>query len=524
MKSVSAQFLLNRRNEFLQMIALSRSEAEFFSSATVFVQHVQTLETGPNPVDFIMFGFTLVGVAALVAEHFKKPLIGFILQPSCIPSKDEDWKAIHPLPSPDGRSLLDIVDEMDFTSHGSLKRLKDLAEKNPFASLNLDHLRKLFQLGPVDTWQALMQARVPLIIPMPTETFQRPQDWPDHIIQTDFIFLRNKAKPSQKSLGEVGDFIEAARRSGKQLCLVTFSSMPVPRRTLLRIVQKMIADTKFDVAVVYVGLIEEGPEDLEQKAREYKEQQSYFEARAVDFGLLFPEMDCFVVHGGLGTTVEALRTGKPCCVTGPLLMDQRFWGFVCHDKGVGPKPVFIADFEKHCVDFINNAVDPADPLNWQANARAHDWGEQEDDGVEANLDCIRNMVADLQPLMTGSEAREATWQGNKHWLCCGTGRVSEPQVEEPPVPSEEPKTPTRPFPSVPELVASRKRVGGSEDFAPGPMAVPIAACLQGRNVAKGAAEPTLLRPSARAKDLQGPAPGSKFSDPAGSRQGIRMSI
>jgi hypothetical protein len=34
-------------------------------------------------------------------------------------------------------------------------------------------------------------------------------------------------------------------------------------------------------------------------------------ASKVDFGILFPLMDCFIVHGGLGTTVEALRTGEP---------------------------------------------------------------------------------------------------------------------------------------------------------------------------------------------------------------------
>jgi UDP:flavonoid glycosyltransferase YjiC (YdhE family) len=33
-------------------------------------------------------------------------------------------------------------------------------------------------------------------------------------------------------------------------------------------------------------------------------------------------MDAFVVHGGLGTTVEALRMKKPVAVTGILLMDQ----------------------------------------------------------------------------------------------------------------------------------------------------------------------------------------------------------
>ena len=55
--------------------------------------------------------------------------------------------------------------------------------------------------------------------------------------------------------------------------------------------------------------------------------------------MLRRQMDAFVVHGGLGTTVEALRMRKPTAVTGILLMDQRFWGLVCHEKGCGPKPV-----------------------------------------------------------------------------------------------------------------------------------------------------------------------------------------
>ena len=57
-------------------------------------------------------------------------------------------------------------------------------------------------------------------------------------------------------------------------------------------------------------------------------------------------MDAYIVHGGLGTTVEALRMKKPVAVTGILLMDQRFWGSVCHDKGVGPAPVHIDNFDK----------------------------------------------------------------------------------------------------------------------------------------------------------------------------------
>ena len=68
---------------------------EFFSSATVFVDCVKSMEKEPKPVDLIMFGFsaqalcqmspmpvasdpgfTLAGLAALVGEHCQKPVMG----------------------------------------------------------------------------------------------------------------------------------------------------------------------------------------------------------------------------------------------------------------------------------------------------------------------------------------------------------------------------------------------------------------------------------------------------------------
>ena len=75
-------------------------------------------------------------------------------------------------------------------------------------------------------------------------------------------------------------------------------------------------------------------------------QGRFLELSCADFGALFRRMDAFIVHGGLGTTVEALRMRKPVAVTGPLLMDQRFWGGVCHQKGVGPPPTHIDDFRR----------------------------------------------------------------------------------------------------------------------------------------------------------------------------------
>ena len=46
---------------------------------------------------------------------------------------------------------------------------------------------------------------------------------------------------------------------------------------------------------------------------------------------------------------------KPIAVSGVLLMDQRFWGQVCADKGVGPPPVHIEEFASTCEDFVDKA-------------------------------------------------------------------------------------------------------------------------------------------------------------------------
>eukprot|EP00965_Chrysotila_dentata_P043387 1442662-Pleurochrysis_carterae.AAC.1 len=69
--------------------------------------------------------------------------------------------------------------------------------------------------------------------------------------------------------------------------------------------------------------------------------------------------------GGLGTTVKALRMHKPIVVTGPLLLDQRFWGNVIAKKGVGPPPCFLADFVRRA------HIDRHTPERKHANAHMH---------------------------------------------------------------------------------------------------------------------------------------------------------
>eukprot|EP00931_Biecheleriopsis_adriatica_P071048 TRINITY_DN44901_c0_g1_i1.p1 TRINITY_DN44901_c0_g1~~TRINITY_DN44901_c0_g1_i1.p1 ORF type:complete len:138 (+),score=19.96 TRINITY_DN44901_c0_g1_i1:23-415(+) len=129
---------------------LASSEVEFFSSATVFVNHVLEMDDGPYPVDLIIFGLTVARVAALISELCNKALIGFILQPSCVPSKDEEWTAVQHI-SKSGGGVLDRISEALFTSHGSLHKMKEYAEENWFAKYNLNHLRDSFRSPVRDT-------------------------------------------------------------------------------------------------------------------------------------------------------------------------------------------------------------------------------------------------------------------------------------------------------------------------------------------------------------------------------------
>jgi sterol 3beta-glucosyltransferase len=153
------------------------------------------------------------------------------------------------------------------------------------------------------------------------------------------------------------------------------------------------------MSLIYVGPQQQDkpPKALMARTDELKADGKLLEAARADFGVLFREMDAFIVHGGLGSTVEAMRMKKPVCVTGILLMDQRFWGKVCHEKGIGPPPVHIDDFHKSCVDFVDEALDPQS--SWLAAAATLEMGDEADDGVAANVNHFAELMeSGLKPV------------------------------------------------------------------------------------------------------------------------------
>uniref|UniRef100_A0A6B2LI55 Glycosyl transferase family 28 C-terminal domain-containing protein n=1 Tax=Arcella intermedia TaxID=1963864 RepID=A0A6B2LI55_9EUKA len=172
--------------------------------------------------------------------------------------------------------------------------------------------------------------------------------------------------------------------------------MPVPKTTILEIVTKIARKCDSHPAVIaLVGnrdfSAEKIPEKVEQRAKDMEEEGLILVEKGAPFGKLFPLLDTIIIHGGLGTTAEALRVGVPVIVTGVLLMDQRFWGKRVHDLGFGPEPIHITDFKSNCVALLNEALNDCSKFRFLAEKKAQELFPSEDgDGVEENVEtCIK---------------------------------------------------------------------------------------------------------------------------------------
>jgi len=377
----------------MQVIMLAASEANFFASAPV-IAHQIVRAGATQPIDMLVGGFTLTGVSLLMSERFQIPVVNYCLQPTCIPSTDANWQSVVPIESHTVLTFLDTLEERYFTGHAALQPLKRMMESNPFSAVSLPKLRAAYGLQPSDTWTAIMQQKLPVVIPMAPITFERPPGWTERIACTDFIFLR--AAPKIGVVAKLSDVVErfcdAAVASGRKLVLMSFSSMPVPRAKMLACATRMVSESSTPLSLLYVGPPQPDtvPRALMNKRDQLVADGTLLEAARADFGVLFKRMDAFVVHGGLGTTVEAMRMKKPVAVTGILLFDQRFWGAVVHQKGIGPPPVHVDLFAEQCVAFVNKALDPAS--EWCKAAAALDMGAEEDDGVHANVRHFASLI------------------------------------------------------------------------------------------------------------------------------------
>ena len=366
---------MQNNSDAMQTVIMAASEWNFFPSTPVIVHQVAREQKGEHPIDLLICGFTLVGVCMLASEKCGVPMAGFIAQAAAIPTVD---------PS---------ADQILFGAQAARKTIKSTFENfllNPNA---LPNLRSDFGLSRWKaTWPTIFKQAVPMVIPMHPETFTRPADWGPHVSLTDFIFLRPKNSSSKPLATELQDFIDVSRAAGRKIMLMTFSSMPVPRRSIFRVAIRMLRETKHKMSLIFVGKgLGMAGQDLVSASAELIAAGQLMEVENADFGSLFPQLDAFIVHGGLGTTVEAIRTRKPVAVTGILLMDQRFWADVVCKKLIGPEPATIDKFYHSCVEFADKALDP--DSEWAKAAAALTFGSTRgDDGVRANVNGFKALL------------------------------------------------------------------------------------------------------------------------------------
>lgn len=205
-----------------------------------------------------------------------------------------------------------------------------------------------------------------------------PQDFPAHSKFTGFWFGTSSTELST----DLKDFINA----GEPPLLLTFGSMPFKSKfDLLTAIIKLTQQSDTRIIVVK-GWGLEYTEQLENNPKIKVISSAPYEK-------LFPLTKAIIHHGGVGTTAECLRAGKPFMIC-PILYpigDQKFWGQHAYKKGLAVKPIPISKMkEKIFLESVNELL---------TNKQLYDTAKQiqilikNENGLENTIDEIEITTA-----------------------------------------------------------------------------------------------------------------------------------